>query len=242
MDEKKDAGHYAWHACWHDDAWRGIELMPPDVVGVYWRIILLMYRKRAALPDDDATLAKVCLTSLKHYRRVKRVLIEAQRIEVDEENGLLYCTRAVKQLVRDARYREAQGRRGKKGGRPQLAIDNVVPLPVRDDGGLRADLEGDFGGDFPGDKSAPAVENIQKAKTTGKATYTYTHKESFLGGAASSRAAPKRAALPPRGGGAPDRKAWLADQAVRMGLAKQEGKDGDGVEAPGDRKARRRKR
>lgn len=247
---KSNEGRYAWHACWHDDAWRGIEFMAPEIVGVYWRIILLMYRQRSALRDDDEKMAMACFTSLKTYRRAKQALIEADRIGVDEENGVVFCKRAIKQLVKDDRFRETQGKRGKFGGRPRLAVDNVMPLPIRDEGEMEGDFVGDLGGVFSGDKVAPPVENKGKQKTPGKATHTQIQKESFL----APKARPPSAAQPPRGGGAraPLKQMSVAERAAeierfRAALeAEQEGNDGgsDGGSGAtiGARKAARKKR
>lgn len=100
-------GQFSHHTCWHGDAWKGILGMPPAEVGVYWRIILLTYIRRSALPDDDREIAQLCHTELKTYRRIKAALIARGRIEVDEENGILFDKRAVAELV-DAGFFSAE--------------------------------------------------------------------------------------------------------------------------------------
>ena len=261
MDDDKNTveSRYSWHACWHDDAWRGIEFMPPDIVGVYWRIILMMYRHRSALRDDDETLAMACFTSVKTYRRAKKALLDADRIEIDEENGLLYCKRAIKQLVKDQRFKETQGRRGKKGGRPTLVIGNVTPFPIRDNG----DLEARSGATssrvergFSGDNSTIDIENKGKRKTPAKATHTHTHIDN-LPAAPNPEAAPPdpRAGSPLTGASAPpaqreDRSTWSPEkirawkEAQLAGLAASDpealAKAHELGQSPtGDRKARR---
>lgn len=203
---KPKSDRYAWHACWHDDAWRGIELMPPEVVGIYWRIILLMYRRQAALPDNDREIAMVCHAPLKVYRRAKARLIEAGRIEVDEINGTIYCKRAVKQLVKDQRYRESQSKNGAKGGRPTLAIDNVISLSERDKTRTAIDLDPYLEGDLVVSNSTPSEEKQQLTKSQTKATQTHTQIDNQTPDSKRQTPASRAAAPPLRGSGAPTEK------------------------------------
>jgi hypothetical protein len=110
-------GQFSHHTCWHGDAWKGILGMPPAEVGVYWRIILLTYIRRSALRDDDREIAQLCHTELKTYRRIKAALIARGRIEVDEENGILFDKRAVAELVDAGFFSEEQTERAIKSHR-----------------------------------------------------------------------------------------------------------------------------
>lgn len=204
---------YAWHACWHDDAWRGIELLPPEIVGVYWRIILLMYRRQSALPDNDATMARACFASLKVYRNAKRELLDRQRLKQDEENGLLFCPRAVKQLVHDQRFREAQSTRGKRGGRPRQK-----PTSTRD-GHSKSDV-------FLVDNSGSTIENKRNDETPEKATHTHID-------SSSSDGRRRRALEALRS----HRQTAARDEPPQEGLDETERAE---PQAPADRTARRR--
>lgn len=132
-------GRHSFHTCWHHDWWSGVIGMPPEQVGVYERIIKLMYIRRAPLRDDDKELAQLCHCDVRTYRRIKRALIERARIVHDEENGLLYDQRTIRELVDAGFFSEEQTKRAakRKGKTPALTLvderarsdaPNVVPL------------------------------------------------------------------------------------------------------------------
>jgi hypothetical protein len=136
---------FSHHACWHHDAWQGLLTMPPEQVGVYWRIILMMYIRRAPLIDCDREMAQLCHTDLRAYRRIKAALIERGRIVIDADNAILFDERTVRELVSSGFYSEAQAKRAKtrhggatpkRRGNPALkAVDKAdsgggdIPLP-----------------------------------------------------------------------------------------------------------------
>ena len=228
---------YAFHFCWHHDAWDGIMLMPPDQVGVYWRIILLMYKRRSALPNNDVELAQLCHVSTRAFRRIKAALVEAGRIVVEEDTGLLYDQRAIVELIGAERYSEAQAQRAKnrwkgKPAKPRLAVDNDPKCPMIDP--IKADKVGGY--------LAPLAEIVENFECRTDANQK--PKEETL----TETPAP-RAAMPPlRAGGAQprsedDREKWLADQRRRMLAddeqeALTESSDGESEPKPaGDRKA-----
>lgn len=108
------ADRFSHHTCWHHDAWQGLLMMPPAEVGVYWRIILLMYIRRGPLADDDRDLAHACHTDLRTYRRIKASLVERGRIVVDAENGIVFDERTVRELVDAGFFSETQTERAMK--------------------------------------------------------------------------------------------------------------------------------
>ncbi len=190
-----------------------------EAKAVYGILIDLCYERRGPLEDNDAVLAHQCETDVRRYRRLKAELLAKDRIKIDEEAGTLFDERVIRELVRAELYSESQAKRARKRG------GNVVKLvvhanPMLQDNGL---AKPELGGDATRSYGVISPPKMNKIKGPRPARRKEKNKE--------DAAAQKL-----------DRKAWLADQAARMGLAKQEGKDGDGVEAPGDRKARRRKR
>lgn len=131
---------FSHHTCWHHDAWQGLLMMPPAEVGVYWRIILLMYIRRGALTDDDRDLAHACHTELKTYRRIKAALVARGRIVVDAENGILYDERTVRELVDAGYFSAVQTERAMKQKgtlkRAQVSANYAsksAPTPVEND-------------------------------------------------------------------------------------------------------------
>ena len=215
---KPKRDRYAWHQCWHFDAWNGIEGLAPDEVGVYWRIILMMYKRRSALRDDDIEMARLCETPTRTYRRIRAALIGKGRIVVDEENGLIYDERALAELVAAERFSQAQTDRAKRkwGGKterkPRL---RVVGGKDRSESASLKQLSNNF--DVT---SAPVVENIEKTRCRSDANHKPEEKTSL------TVQRPPSARRPPLNrGGAPtapmtdeERAAKLADQRRRMGL------------------------
>lgn len=212
---------YAWHQCWHHDAWDGILLMPPDQVGVYWRIILLMYKRRSALPDSDVELAQLCHVSTRAFRRIKAALIEAGRIVVEEDTGLLYDQRAIIELIGAERYSEAQAERAKnrwkgKPPKPRLAVDNETKGP----------MIGPIKGDKVSGYRAPSAEIIDDSECRAHANHKPEEKP------LSETEAPGRAALPSlRAVGAPrGREAKLAALAALSALKAKPAEPDEGFE------------
>lgn len=128
--KKARRDRFAFHQCWHFDAWSGLIELSDGEVGVYWRIILLMYMRRAALPLDRRWLANQCNIPLKVLNARLQALEEKGRIVVDTDQGLIYDERALGELVDAGFHSEAQTQRAKKrwADRPVLVVHNVAPI------------------------------------------------------------------------------------------------------------------
>lgn len=203
-------GRYRWSAVWHDDFWAGIVDLNAEELGVYWRIILLMNMKKAALADDDRWLARQCNEPLRSYRRIKASLIRKGRIEIDEENGLVFDGRAVSELVKAGRYSEKQAERASKKGKPaKRARQHSLPLLRVMEGGAAAGANSkevakfsakscykidETSGDFLGNKGS--------FRENSAATHTHTQKDTSSRSAPPADATAKRAAQPLERGGA----------------------------------------
>lgn len=209
----------AYHKAYHHDIWSGLIGMPGDQVGVYWRIILLMYIRRAAISDSDIEIAQLCHEPLKNYRRIKKALIARGRIVVDEEHGILYDQRAIHELV-DAGYLSEENtaramRRWNPKTPPRVIVDNtarcdeLVPLAEADenkigevlaDVGLKSPLKSSpstcpSSFSLVGNQTLSSPDRMQK-------THAYQNPES-ISEPTSEKPAPGPAAQPPKGGGGP---------------------------------------
>ncbi len=227
--QRTSQGRFAFHMCYHGDAWLGVDELSGLATGIYWKIILRMYIRRAALTDDDADLARLFNESLKNYRRAKKELLSAGRIIC--EDGLLYDERACRELVGLERYSQAQADRAKarhKGAPapPRVVVDNVAPLSPTSRELLHELSTNSL---TKSDSSqASEFENIPEILCREHANpESNTH---ITEGVPTRRAG--RAAQPPSGGGAPlsreEIERRLADQRRRLGLTPL-GKD-DGAE------------
>lgn len=227
---------FSFHNCYHGDAWQGLLLMPPDEVGVYWRIILLMYIRKAAITDNDVEMAQLCHTSTRSYRRIKASLVARGRIIVDDDHGILYDERTIKELVAAGFFSEVQTARSMKrhtATPPRVIVDNDARCdPLRDENviPLTTDIHqllGRSSARSSAEKSvdiAPPPEAIQapSVQSVHANHYPLTKEQ------ANRPPERKRAAQPPRGGGALSHQEWLKHQAAELGLT-EAGKD-EGLE------------
>lgn len=205
-------GRFSHHTCFHHDWWNGVLGMPPDEVGVYERIIKLMYIRRAALRDDDRELAQLCHCEIRVYRRIKASLIARGRVVVDEENGLIYDERTIRELVDAGFFSEDQTKRALKRHTktPMLTVvderyrseaPNVVPLRDEDSVSVAQVL------DKVGCKSdVSLVDNSPQTEQKQDDSVQNGHANQYPVPIPKApnpeKAAPQRAAMPPRGGGA----------------------------------------
>jgi uncharacterized protein YdaU (DUF1376 family) len=193
---------YAFHQCFHGDAWQGILHLSPAETNVYWRIILLMYMSRAALSDDDAHMARLCNESLKNYRRAKAGLIAKGRIIQDEDMGLLFDERAIRELVAADRFSQEQTERvmrrweakknaPKRGGKPRVVVDNSTPKHAEVGVNSRS-------------TTPPTLAQIEENQTLSgyrsDTNHIQNHKETEI---EAQTSAPRTATPPLRGSGAP---------------------------------------
>lgn len=220
---------FAFHMCYHGDAWLGVDELSCLAAGVYWKLILRMYIKRAALLDDDADLARLFNEDLRSYRRAKAELLRHGRVVVAD--GLIYDERAFRELVGLERYSDVQAERAKarwkekaENKKPPLrVVDNIAPLDASS-----AEVLRQVGAisTSPRVVSPPAsVENVEESGCRAHANPTSNIHTTE--GEAHRRAAGRRLAAD--GGGAPtDRKAWLEVQRAALGLT-EAGKDEGGT-------------
>lgn len=261
--KRTSADRFAWHACWHNDAWIGVDDLSAAATGVYWKLILRMYMKRAALPDNDAANARLFNVSPSVYRRLKAELIAAGRVIVDAENGLIFDDRAMRELVAAERYSDAQQERAKKRWKPARKTPKVhrvegsnVVMIAPDEAQNMLQIERQTGAGIDAGFasiltpiSAPTPEQNQTHSVCRGAFSAYAGSDAG-GDAGSMLPKPKpklsnpggpnpssRAALPPDGGGAPkrDKGEWLTEQRQGLGL-EDESLEVAG-DTPGDRKA-----
>lgn len=230
-----DGERFAWHACFHRDAWTGLLGLSPAAVGVYWRIILMMYIKRAALVDSDAALAHQCECDVRTYKRAKIELLAAGRIEIDDDNGLIYDKRALQELVASERLSVEQSERAKRKGKARKArLVLAVSNPPRDRSvsaslsdlrpilGVKSDRSRVERFETPlktGEKkpagSLPSQSHRKKPKNTGDNPKSGSDLEARRSPHESGGAQQQRA-----------RKKWLADQRKRLGVAPDKPKKG----------------
>lgn len=243
--KRTSADRFAWHACWHGDAWLGVMELSGLATGIYWKIILRMYIKRGALADDDADMARICNESLKNYRRAKRELIAAGRIVVDEENGILFDERAIRELEAANRHSEAQTARVKKRwkdakpprSKPVVVVDNDKPATPS-----QHELCTEVGSNSASKSIstlAPIVENIEEKLYRGDTTQTHTQirdQPSKVRGTPPARRSPLN-----RGGApsAPDPYPPTSDPTARIEAMKRAMLVGDEQPPPGDQTCRR---
>jgi hypothetical protein len=241
---KRSSKRFAYHECYHHDAWNGMIGMSAEEVGLYWRIILLIYIRRAALSDaDDVEIAAACHVPTKTFRRIKRKLIERGRLEWDEENHVYYDKRALEELIALGFFSQAQTERALKRwadrtpARPRVVVDNVGPLS--DQNRVFFEESSEVLGVFS-IVSQSQTEQNQEDGGCRKHANQYPIPNITL---PTPSSVPARAALPPIGGGArralgemsaAERQQFLADQAARMGLTAS-GKEGEAERLPKQR-------
>lgn len=145
--KRKPNARLRWHKANHREAWAGLVKLPPEEVGIYWRLILLQYINKAAhLFSEDRELAQACHTELKTFRRVRDKLIERGRIVADRENGIYYDKRAFEEMVEAGFLSDEQIRRANlrwltpleelatpppeppPKPKPRVVVDNVGPV------------------------------------------------------------------------------------------------------------------
>lgn len=258
-EKKRRRGtRYANHTCWHHDWWSGTLGMPPDQVGVYERIIKLMYIRRAALKDDDRELAQLFHCELRIYRRIKAALLARGRIVQDEENGLLYDERTIRELVDAGFFSEEQTARAMRrhGKTPVLTVvderarsdaTNVVPISQAQAVSVAQVLH-KVGAKSETKLSQVGPQNEEDQPTSVESVHANQYPITNSKPNAGAQTAPRRSPLD-RGGAGPvhgmDVEQWRADQLQRMGLIAKGKDDGAGATAqpepkpPADRKARR---
>lgn len=237
---------FAFHQCFHGDAWAGLLDLDDGEVGVYWRIILLMYIRRAALPLDYGWLAGQC--NIPHQRaRARCEALEGKgRIVIDREQRLIYDERALRELVAAERFSEAQQERAKQRGhekerkpKPEL---RVVPAEKL------ADLRAALGENVSGANKAGAPQRSQQREgqrsvqrppenrisarlsgpqdqavsvSRGHANHIHTHNNPLTPCETPAAPSPgKPAASPPGGGGGLDARARRAAAMAALEVLK----------------------
>jgi hypothetical protein len=219
--KRTSADRYAWHQCWHGDALLGVMGLSGLARGVLWTILLLMYNDQSALADDDREMARLCNESLKNYRRAKRELLAAGRIVVDEENGILYCERAIRELEAANRLSKAQSERVKKRWRKQKPAKQAA-LSQRQ---LCTEVSTNSA-PTSNSTSTPITENTEQKLYRSDTNQSQIDLSSDSSSIPASGSA-ERAAQPPGGGGAltapkldtlseTEREAFLADQRAKL--------------------------
>lgn len=104
-------GRFAFHASFHGDVLLGMQTLDDGERGVYVTIYMQMYQMRSALPLDHAWLARICNIPVQRLRARLASLVAKARIVVDEEQGLVYDERTMRELVAMERYNQAQADR-----------------------------------------------------------------------------------------------------------------------------------
>ena len=93
-----------------------------------------MYIRKAALHYDAKELAQLCHCDVRTFKRVTKSLIGRGRIVHDEENGLLYDERTIRELVKAGFFSEEQT------ARAMTRWNGVTPPRVVVDETARSDL------------------------------------------------------------------------------------------------------
>lgn len=143
---------FAFHQCFHGDALLGVALLDDGERGVYITIIWTMYQQRSALPLDYAWLARINNISVQRLRARLKALADKGRLIVDEEAGLVFDERSMRELVAAERYNQAQTDRAKtrwqeKGGggkdpKPKPELRVVPPAALAELGAVLENVSG----------------------------------------------------------------------------------------------------
>lgn len=231
---------YAFHQCFHGDALLGVAMLDDGERGVYITIVWTMYQQRSALPLDYSWLARINNIPVQRLRVRLKALVARGRIVIDEENGLVYDERAMRELVAAERYNQAQAERAKASwknrppakAKPQLRV--VAPAEVADIAAALANVSGGDSNQTPPQTplqpgSLPPTnrgvcfehseQNQDDKNSRAHANHIHNHKTPTTG-AQSPRSAPAPAAtLPLRGSGGGDLKKQR--QAAALDALKQ---------------------
>jgi hypothetical protein len=215
---KRSSKRFAYHECFHQDAWGGMIGMTAEQVGVYWRIILLNYIRKAALSDaDDVETAGACHIPTRTFRRIKSELIALGRIEHDEESRVYFDKRAIEELTRLGFFSEAQTERALKRWadakkKPRVVVNNVGPLS--EETGASFAITSQLL-----DNYSPVTQNENEEKQADSLCRAHANQYPIpIIDLPTSRTVPTRAAQPPTGGGSrtPDPYPPTSDPAARL--------------------------
>lgn len=189
---------FAFHKRFHSDALAGMADLNPEERGIYNTIIDLMYQRRSVLPDDDAWLARVNNCPLRTYRRVKKSLLAKGRIITCEESGALYDERALRELNDAGFLREMLSAAGKRGAEKRWnKSEHETPK------------NSNYLIGFVDEKLQEVDDKTEKKqrqkpkKAMENCIASQNPEENYNVQSNTVRAKIPRAALPPRGGGAP---------------------------------------
>lgn len=204
---------YAFHQCFHGDAWQGILDLSDAETGIYWRIILLMYMRRAALPNDRQWLARLCNVTTRSLNRTLKSLDDKGRIVIDEEMGLIFDQRAIRELVASDRFSQEQTERAiarwearksapKRGHKPRVVVSNDT-LPARE----QAEMSENYC-EKNSRKSAVTSAEVEQDQSLSLYRIDANHNQNHIEKEEPKTPPPApRAATPPlRGSGAPTEK------------------------------------
>lgn len=172
-----DPDQYHYHKRNHMVAIVTASELKPEQRALYQTVVDYCYARRGPLPNDDVWLAKIQNCDLRVWKRVKAELLSLNRIVVDEEMGVIFDERTIRELVGDevfsAKQAERASHKGKGGGKksprtrrgpPKLTVidGNVEPLSEQAANDLGATLSRTVSPtvsrtitDRPGPKSEP---------------------------------------------------------------------------------------
>lgn len=108
-----------WFKCYPRDFREGLAGLTPEERGAYATVLMLIYERGEAIPDDDAWIASHIWASVRVWKKIRASLIVKRRLFPVNLNGVdsLMDERAATELAKVAGVCAARSEAGKAGGK-----------------------------------------------------------------------------------------------------------------------------
>lgn len=105
-----------FHKRYHSDALAGFMSLTLEERGAFQTVLDLIYDRQGPILDNERLLAGYMGVSIRKWRSLRAILLEKGKIYLTED-GLLYNSRAEKEIENDAKTSRKHAENGSKGGR-----------------------------------------------------------------------------------------------------------------------------
>lgn len=121
-----------YHKRYHSDALAGFMALTLEERGAYQTLLDMMYDRQGPLLDNDRLLAGYMGVSVRKWKSIRETLLAKGKIHLTED-GLIYNSRAEKEIENDAKTTRKLAENGSKGGRKK-AENAAQPAENRQNG------------------------------------------------------------------------------------------------------------
>jgi uncharacterized protein YdaU (DUF1376 family) len=105
-----------FHKRYHSDALAGFMALTLEERGAYQTLLDMIYDRQGPLVDNERLLAGYMGVSIRKWKSLRETLLEKGKIYLTED-GLIYNSRAKKEIENDAKTSRKLSENGSKGGR-----------------------------------------------------------------------------------------------------------------------------